>query len=47
MAVVSLTEAPVTIRWPQLAADVGLHDYVCPAVPGPILEECERWGAPR
>jgi hypothetical protein len=44
-ALVSLTAEQVTHRWPYLAADVGLHDAVCPAWQGPTLEECERWGA--
>jgi hypothetical protein len=46
-ALVSLTEDQVVHRWPQLAGDVGLHEYACPAVPGPTLEACERWGAPQ
>jgi hypothetical protein len=46
-ALVSLTEGQVIHRWPQLAAEVGLHDYGCPAVPGPTLEELEHWAVPR
>jgi hypothetical protein len=46
-ALVSLTEDRVTHCWPHLAADVGLHEYACPALAGPTLEECEAWAAPR
>jgi hypothetical protein len=46
-ALVSLTEDQVVHRWPELAADVGLHEYACPALPGPTWAECERWAAPR
>jgi hypothetical protein len=46
-ALVSITEDQVTYRWPYLATDAGLHEYACPALPGPTLEECERWAAPR
>jgi hypothetical protein len=47
VALVSLTEDLVAHRWPELAADVSLHEYACPALPGPALEELERWAAPR
>jgi hypothetical protein len=46
-ALVSLTEDQVAHRWPQLAVDVGLHGYACQALPGPMLEECQPWAAPR
>jgi hypothetical protein len=46
-ALVDLTEDQVAHRWPHLAADVALHDYTCPALPGPTFEECEGWPAPR
>jgi hypothetical protein len=32
-ALVNLTGDQVVHRWPQLAADVGLHEYTYPALP--------------
>jgi hypothetical protein len=46
-ALVSMTEDQVAHHWPDLAADVGLHEYRCPAIPGPTWQECERWAAAR
>ena len=43
----SLSDDQVVHRWPRLAADIGLHEYACPASPGLTLEELERWTAPR